>query len=70
MAQNRKDDPSSAPRKTTARPAKPAAPAQPEPCGACKGTGQVAVPVRVGRRHRVVGDQEGMCLGCLGTGTA
>ena len=59
-------------RKTTARrPAKPApAPVEPSPCSVCKGTGQVAVTVRVGRRHRPVGQQEGMCLTCLGTGTA
>jgi hypothetical protein len=44
-------------RKTAApRPAKtPAAPAEPPKCGPCKGTGQVAVPVRVGRSHRQVG---------------
>jgi DnaJ-class molecular chaperone len=54
-------------RKTTARPAKPA-PVVPPPCSVCKGTGQVAVKVRVGRRQRVVGDQEGMCLTCFGSG--
>lgn len=59
-------------RKTTARrPAKPAAPpAEPPDCSVCKGTGQVAVTVRVGRSHRTVGSQEGMCLSCFGTGTA
>jgi hypothetical protein len=36
----------------------------------CKGTGQVAVTVRVGRRHRLVGQQEGMCLTCFGSGEA
>lgn len=59
-------------RKSTARPAKTAAPAEPEPenCPACKGTGTVAVTVRVGRRRRVVGQQDGMCLACFGNGTA
>jgi DnaJ-class molecular chaperone len=59
-------------RKTTARrPASPApAPAEPPKCPVCKGTGQVAVTVRVGRRHRPVGQQEGMCLSCFGTGKA
>jgi DnaJ-class molecular chaperone len=55
-------------RKTTARPAKPAP--VPEPCEVCEGTGTVAVTVRVGRRHRVVGQQDGMCLTCFGSGTA
>ncbi|MFJ2636449.1 hypothetical protein ACIO6U_31475 [Streptomyces sp. NPDC087422] len=50
------------------RPAKPV-PKTPPPCEVCKGTGQVAATVRVGRRHRVVGQQEGMCLSCFGTGT-
>jgi hypothetical protein len=35
----------------------------------CKGAGTVAVTVRVGRRHRVVGQQDGMCLTCFGDGT-
>jgi DnaJ-class molecular chaperone len=58
-------------RKTTARPAKPAAVAEPVPeeCPTCKGTGTVAVTVHVGRRHRIVGQQDGMCLACFGTGT-
>ncbi|MEU9609598.1 hypothetical protein [Streptomyces sp. NPDC048057] len=49
------------PRKTTTP--------KPPKCPACKGTGTVAVAVRVGRRRRVVGQQDGMCLGCLGSGT-
>ncbi|WP_327291101.1 hypothetical protein [Streptomyces sp. NBC_01198] len=57
-------------RKTAARPAKPAAEPVPEKCPVCKGTGTVAVTVRVGRRHRVVGKQDGMCLTCFGTGEA
>ncbi|MEU6853538.1 hypothetical protein ABZ901_26890 [Actinacidiphila alni] len=56
-------------RKTTNhRTTKPAE--QPPACEVCKGTGQVAVTVRVGRRHRVAGQQEGMCLSCFGTGQA
>ncbi|MGW0531549.1 hypothetical protein [Streptomyces sp. NPDC003032] len=47
-------------------PAKPAA----KECPTCKGTGEVARPVRVGRKRRVVGEQNGMCLGCLGSGEA
>jgi len=58
-------------RRTTARKAAPEAAApDPAPCEVCKGTGQVAVTVRVGRRHRLVGQQEGMCLSCFGSGEA
>ena len=56
-------------RKTTARPAKSATPVDPDPCSVCKGTGTVAVTVRVGRRHRNVGQQDGICLSCFGNGT-
>lgn len=59
-------------RKTAARPSKTSAPEAepvPEECPACKGAGTVAVTVRVGRRHRVVGEQDGMCLACFGSGT-
>ncbi len=56
-------------RKKTPVPA-PAEPPAPALCAVCKGTGQVAVTVRVGRRHRNVGQQEGVCLTCLGTGQA
>nr|WP_037580418.1 hypothetical protein [Phaeacidiphilus oryzae] len=38
-------------------------------CTVCHGSGTVAKAVRVGRRHRVVGHQEGACLHCWGTGT-
>ncbi|MGP4049661.1 hypothetical protein [Streptomyces sp. 2A115] len=55
-------------RKTTP-PRKPAA-AKPAPCGPCNGTGEVARTVRVGRKQRVVGQQSGLCLTCLGTGEA
>ncbi|MCF3961395.1 hypothetical protein [Streptomyces fuscigenes] len=54
-------------RKATARTAtKP--PSEPPACPSCKGSGQVARTVRVGRRQRVVGQQEGLCLTCLGSG--
>ncbi len=57
-------------RRTSTKPAAPT-PAEPatDTCSACKGTGTVAVTVRVGHRHRVVGQQDGMCLACFGTGT-
>ncbi|MFI1104198.1 hypothetical protein [Streptomyces melanogenes] len=38
------------------------------PCEPCKGTGEVSRTVRVGRRHRAVGQQTGICLSCLGAG--
>jgi hypothetical protein len=58
-------------RKTAApRPAQaPAAPAEPPKCEPCKGTGLVAVPVKIGRSRRQVGKQQGACLACWGTGT-
>jgi len=40
----------------------------PVPCEPCQGTGLVSKTVRVGRRHRNVGDQQGACLTCWGTG--
>ena len=48
--------------------AKPAPAPEPVPCEPCEGTGLVAKTVRVGRRHRNVGDQQGACLACWGTG--
>ncbi|WP_406516766.1 hypothetical protein [Streptomyces sp. NBC_00134] len=39
-------------------------------CDPCKGTGEVPVSVRIGRKRRVVGQQNGLCLNCLGTGEA
>ncbi|MGW1022856.1 hypothetical protein ACWD4J_03930 [Streptomyces sp. NPDC002577] len=51
-------------RKSTAR-KRPA-----KKCPICKGTGDVAISVRVGRKHRVVGQQNGLCLACFGTGDA
>ncbi|GAB2575649.1 hypothetical protein GCM10027168_05750 [Streptomyces capparidis] len=42
----------------------------PPECPACKGEGQVARTVRVGRKRRPVGEQEGICLTCFGSGEA
>ncbi|MEV5280750.1 hypothetical protein [Streptomyces sp. NPDC052811] len=39
-------------------------------CPVCKGTGEVPITVRVGRRRRAVGQQNGYCLTCFGTGEA
>ncbi|MYR25155.1 MULTISPECIES: hypothetical protein [unclassified Streptomyces] len=39
-------------------------------CEVCQGSGVVAVAVRVGRKRRVVGKQDGMCLTCFGSGEA
>jgi DnaJ-class molecular chaperone len=50
-------------RKRTAAPG-----TEPDLCIACKGRGTVAKAVRVGRRQRVVGQQEGACLHCWGSG--
>ncbi|MEU4499807.1 hypothetical protein [Streptomyces sp. NPDC024089] len=55
-----------APKRTTAT--KPAT--EPTPCEPCGGTGNVPVTVRVGRKRRPVGQQDGLCLACLGSGTA
>jgi DnaJ-class molecular chaperone len=43
---------------------------EPEKCPACKGSGEVSKTVRVGRRHRTVGEQTGLCLACFGSGKA
>ncbi|MFC9610452.1 hypothetical protein [Streptomyces sp. NPDC056938] len=45
-------------------------PAPVVPCRTCKGSGEVSVAVRVGRKRRVAGQQTGMCLTCLGSGQA
>ena len=37
-------------------------------CLPCKGTGEVSRTVLVGRKRRAVGQQTGICLGCLGAG--
>ncbi|MCX4813037.1 hypothetical protein OG601_20805 [Streptomyces sp. NBC_01239] len=39
-----------------------------KPCEPCKGTGEVSRTVLVGRKRRSVGQQTGICLGCLGAG--
>nr|WP_225447385.1 hypothetical protein [Streptacidiphilus sp. PB12-B1b] len=49
-------------------PAKPKPAPAPVPCEPCEGTGLVSTTVRVGRRQRNVGSQQGACLACWGTG--
>ncbi|WKV79561.1 hypothetical protein HBB06_16155 [Streptomyces sp. SNU607] len=44
-------------------------PTEPSACKPCDGTGNVPTTVRVGRKRRPVGQQDGLCLNCLGTGT-
>ncbi|MEW9508487.1 hypothetical protein [Streptomyces bacillaris] len=56
-------------RRTTTKPPKNTAPAEPVLCSPCDGSGMVAATVRVGRKRRPVGQQDGLCLNCLGTGT-
>jgi DnaJ-class molecular chaperone len=58
-------------KKTTTRHRKTTAP-KPEPaqCQTCKGSGEVSRAVRVGRKQRMVGQQTGLCLACLGSGEA
>lgn len=41
---------------------------EPDPCPACEGSGETPQPVT--RRHGTVRGQMGVCLTCLGTGTA
>ncbi|MEV7275250.1 hypothetical protein ACIQIG_21980 [Streptomyces bacillaris] len=55
--------------KRTTKPPKSPAPAEPVVCAPCGGSGMVAATVRVGRKRRPVGQQDGICLNCLGTGT-
>ncbi|MGW6099021.1 hypothetical protein ACWFRK_32790 [Streptomyces sp. NPDC055157] len=57
--------------KRTAAPkaAKESVSAEPAKCRPCGGTGTVAAMVRVGRKRRPVGQQDGLCLNCFGTGT-
>ncbi|MEV7902570.1 hypothetical protein [Streptomyces anulatus] len=52
-------------RRTTKPPKDPA----PAVCSPCDGSGMVAATVRVGRKRRPVGQQDGICLNCLGSGT-
>lgn len=49
---------------------RPTATVKAKECEPCKGAGEVSRTVRVGRKRRVVGEQTGMCLACLGTGEA
>ncbi|WP_371653493.1 MULTISPECIES: hypothetical protein [unclassified Streptomyces] len=48
----------------------PARTPKPKPCRVCKGSGEVPITVRVGRKRRVVGQQNGFCLNCFGSGHA
>ncbi len=41
---------------------------EPDPCPACQGSGETPQPVT--RRRGTVRGQMGVCLACLGTGTA
>ena len=41
-----------------------------EKCATCKGSGEISKTVRVGRKHRAVGQQTGLCLTCFGSGEA
>ncbi|MFF4114637.1 hypothetical protein ACFY0P_14345 [Streptomyces sp. NPDC001714] len=47
-------------------------PPEPKPaeCSVCHGSGEVSRTVQVGRKQRVVGQQTGLCLNCLGSGDA
>ncbi|WP_030854936.1 hypothetical protein [Streptomyces griseus] len=54
--------------KRTIKPSKNVPPA-PAVCSPCDGSGMVAATVRVGRKRRPVGQQDGICLNCLGSGT-
>ncbi|MFD7942367.1 hypothetical protein [Streptomyces sp. NPDC059744] len=56
-------------RTTAPKAAKDPVPAELAKCRPCGGTGTVAATVRVGRKRRPVGQQDGLCLNCLGTGT-
>ncbi|MET7493357.1 hypothetical protein [Streptomyces sp. NPDC002922] len=56
-------------RTTAPKAAKGPAPAERAKCQPCRGTGTVAATVRVGRKRRPVGQQDGLCLNCFGTGT-
>ncbi|MFI0015648.1 hypothetical protein [Streptomyces griseus] len=60
-------------KRTTTKPPKNLAPdpvaAEPASCQPCGGSGNVAITVRVGRKRRPVGQQDGLCLNCFGSGT-
>ncbi|MGW6209257.1 hypothetical protein ACWF9B_37150 [Streptomyces sp. NPDC055089] len=54
---------------TTKRTTKPPPPPALSDCKPCGGTGNVPTTVRVGRKRRPVGQQDGLCLNCFGSGT-
>ncbi|MES9552940.1 MULTISPECIES: hypothetical protein [unclassified Streptomyces] len=57
-------------KRTTTKPPPQTAPVvEPAACKPCGGTGNVPTTVRVGRKRRPVGQQDGLCLNCFGTGT-
>ncbi|MFJ3435703.1 hypothetical protein ACIPMU_19390 [Streptomyces cyaneofuscatus] len=58
-------------KRTTTKPPTTTVPAPVElpSCQPCGGSGNVAITVRVGRKRRPVGQQDGLCLNCLGEGT-
>ncbi|MGS2587911.1 hypothetical protein [Streptomyces hebeiensis] len=72
MPKTRKERVIAMARKTTARrtTTKTTPAAEPAKCQPCGGTGQTSVTVRVGRKRRPVGQQDGLCLDCFGTGIA
>lgn len=53
---------------TTKRTTKPPPAAELGDCKPCGGTGNVPTTVRVGRKRRPVGQQDGLCLNCFGSG--
>ncbi|MFJ9055769.1 hypothetical protein [Streptomyces sp. NPDC102409] len=53
----------------TTKPKKPTASTEPAACKPCGGTGNVPTTVRVGHKRRPVGQQDGLCLNCFGSGT-
>ncbi|MGW2656755.1 hypothetical protein ACWC1D_24245 [Streptomyces sp. NPDC001478] len=58
------------PKRTTTKPLPQTVPVvEPAVCKPCGGTGNVPTTVRVGRKRRPVGQQDGLCLNCFGTGT-
>ncbi|MFJ2292329.1 hypothetical protein ACIOG7_11540 [Streptomyces sp. NPDC087894] len=53
----------------TTKPKKPSTSTESAACKPCGGTGNVPTTVRVGRKRRPVGQQDGLCLNCFGSGT-
>ncbi|MGP3636847.1 hypothetical protein ACTU45_26410 [Streptomyces sp. 24-1644] len=56
-------------KRTTTQPPTNPEPTESTACQPCGGNGTVAATVRVGRKRRPVGQQDGLCLNCLGSGT-